>query len=217
MKTKNVFVNLFLWVFVIFTHAQGMAGSEKTGSENNDVFLRKAGGLISFTQAGVLVGNSDNTNSAPFAINTSLNYAINRNISAGVGVGVEFFRETHLPVTGNILYQFGNKRLVPFVMLQAGYQVALESKLTNGQLYYVDPISSYWDPYYSYRYPSKKLDARGGFMANPSVGIIYYTKYGFGWSLAAGYRYQQLNYMGEDDYEIHVEYNRFSLQIGFIF
>jgi hypothetical protein len=201
MKTKNVFVNLFLWVFVILTHAQGMAGNEKTG-------------LISFTQAGVLVGNSDNTNGAPFAINTSLNYAINRNLSAGVGVGAEFFRETHLPVTGNILYQFGKKRLVPFVMLQAGYQVPLESKLTSGQFYYVDPLSSYWAPI---RYPSRKLDAKGGFMANPSVGIIYYTKYGFGWSLAAGYRYQQLNYTGEDDYELHVEYNRLSLQIGFIF
>jgi hypothetical protein len=212
MNTKTVLINLFLWVFIIFTHAQGMAGSEKTGSENNDVFLRKSGKLISFTQGGVLIGNSDNTNSAPFAVNTSLNYAVHRNISAGVGVGVEFFLETHLPVTGNILYQFGNKRLVPFIMLQAGYQVALESKLTNDRHYYPTPIPEFYN-YYS----PGKLKAKGGFMANPSVGIIYYTKYGFGWSLAAGYRYQQLNYTGEDDYKMHVEYNRLSLQIGIIF
>jgi hypothetical protein len=213
MNTKNVFVNLLLWVFVILTHAQGVAGNEKTGDENNDVFLRKTGKLISFTQGGVLAGNSDNANSAPFAVNTSLNYAINRNISAGVGVGVEFFHETHLPVTGNILYQFGNRRLVPFVMLQAGYQVALESKLFSDRRYYYNKDSGY-----GYYYPqSAKMNAGGGFMANPSVGVIYYTKYGFGWSLAAGYRYQQLNYDGEDDYEMQVEYNRLSLQIGIIF
>jgi hypothetical protein len=210
MNTKSVLVNLFLWVFIVLTHAQGITGSEKTGNENNDVFLRKTGKLISFTQGGVLAGNSDNTNHAPFAVNTSLNYALNRNISAGVGVGVEFFHETHLPVTGNILYQFGKKRLVPFVMLQAGYQMPLESKLSEARNYYWDALSSAY-------YPPRKLDAKGGFMANPSVGVIYYTKYGFGWSLAAGYRYQQLNYTGEDDYEMQIEYNRLSLQIGFIF
>ncbi|MDR0749828.1 MAG: hypothetical protein LBF62_09690 [Tannerellaceae bacterium] len=210
MNTKNVLVNLFLWVFIILTHAQGMAGNGKAGDENNDVLLRKTGKLFCFTQGGVLAGNPDNVNNAPFVINTSLNYAFSRHISAGAGVGVEFFHETHLPVTGNVLYQFGNKRLVPFIMLQAGYQVALESKQTDSRLYYSDLFSS---AYYSPR----KLDARGGFMANPSIGIIYYTKYGFGWSLAAGYRYQQLNYKGEDDYKMQIEYNRLSLQIGFIF
>jgi hypothetical protein len=211
MNTKSVFVNLFFWVFIVLAHAQGITVGEKTGDENNDVFLRKTGKLISFTQGGVLIGNSDNTNGAPFAINSSLNYALNRNISAGVGVGVEFFRETHLPVTGNILYQFGNKRLVPFIMFQAGYQLPLESKLTDDRIYHVD-----YNPFYSYS-PPGKLNAKGGFMANPSVGIIYYTKYGFGWSLAAGYRYQQLHYTGEDDYKMQIEYNRLSLQIGLIF
>jgi hypothetical protein len=210
MNTKSVFVNLFLWGFIVLSHAQGMAGSEKTGGDDDGVFLRKAGKLISFTQVGVLIGNSDNLNHAPFVINSSLNYAINRNISAGVGAGVEFFHETHLPVTGNVLYQFGNKRLVPFIMLQAGYQVALESKLADDRLFYRNPFSSAL-------YSPNKLDAKGGFMANPSVGIIYYTTYGFGWSLAAGYRYQQLNYTGEDDYKMRVEYNRLSLQVGFIF
>ncbi|MDR3140990.1 MAG: hypothetical protein LBU37_04615 [Tannerellaceae bacterium] len=210
MNTKSILLNLSLWFFVILTHAQGMAGNEKTGDENNDVFLRKTGKLFSFTQGGVLAGNSDNVNNAPFAINTSLNYAVNRNISAGVGVGVEFFHETHLPVTANVLYQFGNKRLVPFVMLQAGYQAPLESKQFDGQRYYWDSLSGYY-------YSPRKLDARGGFMANPSAGVIYYTKSGFGWSFAAGYRYQLLNYAGEDDYKMQIEYNRLLLQIGFIF
>lgn len=178
--------------------------------------MKESGKLISFTQAGVLLGNSDNTNSAPFILNTSLNYAFTRHISAGAGVGVEFFRETHLPVTGNILYQFGNKRLVPFVMLQAGYQFALESKLTDDRSYYPYPVDEMWR-YASSYLPPNKLDAKGGFMANPSVGVIYYTKDGFGFSLAAGYRYQKLNYETEGDYKLHIEYNRLSLQVGIIF
>jgi hypothetical protein len=215
MNTKTFFVNLFLWVFSMLTYAQGTTGSEG----GNGVSVRKTGGLISFTQAGVLAGNSDNVNGAPFIINTSLNYALNRHISAGAGAGVEFFRETHLPVTGNILYQFGTKRLVPFVMLQAGYQVALESKLANDRYYYPDfsgnfLVSSQIHPYY---YPPDKLSARGGFMANPSAGIILYTRQGLGFSLAVGYRYQQLNYTAENDYKMHVAYYRLSLQAGIIF
>jgi hypothetical protein len=61
------------------------------------------------------------------------------------------------------------------------------------------------------------LDAKGGFMANPSVGVIIYTKPGLGISLAAGYRYQKLNYTGPDDYDLHIEYNRLSLTLGIIF
>ncbi|MDH6304951.1 hypothetical protein M2459_001688 [Parabacteroides sp. PF5-5] len=209
MKKQLIFIPMLLWMFTLATYAQGVS---ENGHEKSDVFLRKTGKLISFTQGGVLLGNSDNTNSAPFILNTSLNYAFTRNISAGVGVGVEFFRETHLPVTGNILYQFGDKRLVPFVMLQAGYQIALESKLTDDRRYYIP-----YDSYLSYYYPQYELDAKGGFMANPSVGIIYYTKQGVGLSLALGYRYQKLNYTGEDDYKMHIEYNRLSLQFGIIF
>jgi hypothetical protein len=162
------------------------------------------------------LGNPDNINSAPFIINTSLNYAFSQNLSAGVGAGVEFFNETHLPITGNILYQFGRKRITPFIMLQTGYEIALESKTTgNG---YAVPYSRWPEPGYgSYYYPPRELDAKGGFMAHPSVGVIFYTNYGFGISVGAGYRYMKFNYTGKDDYKFHIEYNRFSLQLGIIF
>lgn len=205
MNRHFTLINLFLWAFIIMTQAQGVVRDEKTGK------------LISFTQGGVLLGNSDNTNSAPFIINTSLNYAFTRNISAGVGAGVEFLRETHLPVTGNILYQFGNRSITPFVMLQAGYQIALESKLTDDRLYIIPHDIYLPGPGYSYYFPQRELDAKGGFMAHPSAGVIFYTNRGFGISVAAGYRYMKLNYTGEEDYKLHIEYNRLSLQLGIIF
>ena len=65
-------------------------------------------------------------------------------------------------------------------MLQAGYQVALESKLFSDRRYYYNKDSGY-----GYYYPqSAKMNAGGGFMANPSVGVIYYTKYAFASALA---------------------------------
>jgi hypothetical protein len=132
-----------------------------------------------------------------------------------VGVGVEFLKETCLPLTANLLYQFGDKKMItPFIRLQAGYQLPLESRTTIEGDYYVPSYSSvYWPEYY---YPAK-LDAKGGFMANPSVGVMIYTKPGLGISLAAGYRYQKLNYQGENDYDLHIEYNRLSLTLGIIF
>ena len=59
------------------------------------------GRLISITEGGVLAGNSDNVNSTPFSFHTSLNWALTGRLSAGLGAGVEFLKETHLPVTLN--------------------------------------------------------------------------------------------------------------------
>ncbi|MDR2683171.1 MAG: hypothetical protein LBB64_04790, partial [Dysgonamonadaceae bacterium] len=100
-----------------------------------------AGQWISYTEGGALCGNPDNENSAPFMFHSSLNYAFHRNLSAGVGAGVEFLKETYLPVTANLLYQIGDKKVItPFVRLQAGYQVALESNTfrsdIDGRYYY---------------------------------------------------------------------------------
>jgi hypothetical protein len=170
---------------------------------------------ISFTEIGVLTGNPDNEEATPFIFQSSLNYAFHKHLSAGLGIGFDFLTETHMPLTANLLYQLGGKRTVaPFIRLQGGYQVPLESKTFNTEVYpvYYD-VSSFY-PYYPTR---TKLDARGGFMANPSIGLVVYTKAGMGISLAAGYRYQQLNYKGDKDYELHVEYNRLSLTLGIIF
>ena len=178
----------------------------------------ETGKLISYTEGGVLKGNPNNENKAPFIFHSSLNYAFHKNLSGGVGIGAEFLRETYLPITANLLYQFGkNKAITPFFRLQTGYQVPLESNTYIDTPYYYDYYyylsSSYWPGYYA---PSK-LKAKGGFMVNPSAGVVIYTRSGLGISLAAGCRYQQLNYPGENDYVLHVEYSRLSLTLGIIF
>ena len=61
------------------------------------------------------------------------------------------------------------------------------------------------------------MDAKGGWLFNPSAGVIFYTKQKVGIALSAGYRHQTLHYAGEDDYSIQVEQNRLSLTLGIIF
>jgi hypothetical protein len=172
---------------------------------------------VSFTEIGTLVGNPDDEHSSPFLFHSSLNYAFHKRFSAGLGLGFDFLKETHMPVTANVMFRLATSRPVtPFLRLQAGYQVPLEDKTYRTDNYVYDPIY-YADSYYPYPVDYPKMDSRGGFMANPSVGVMIHSKAGFGISLAAGYRYQKLNYKGDKNYEVNVEYNRLSLSLGIIF
>ena len=99
--------------------------------------------FLSITEFGVLAGNANNEFVAPLSIGTSLNYFFHKNISAGVGVGVDILKETYLPVTMNVLYRFKQSRTSPFVMLQTGYQVPLDkSKMAYQDIVNYSPYSS---------------------------------------------------------------------------
>jgi len=201
MKKRFILTGILLCTIVLLSFSQQVPGKGK---------------LISYTEGGVLIGNSDNTKKAPFIFHSSLNYELYKNLSAGIGVGVEFLKETYLPVTANVLYQFRkNKNIFPFVRFRTGYQVALESTTTisNTNYYYYDSSSYYYYPYQSW----EKLKSRGGLLIDPSAGVIIYTQSGFGFSLSAGYRHQKLKFTGNNDYSLYTEYNRLLLTFGIIF
>jgi hypothetical protein len=186
--------------------------------EKTDVFTQKTGRLLSLTEGGILAGNSNNENKAPFIFHSSLNYVFLKQLSVGAGAGVEFFKETHLPVTANVLYQFGSKRIIPYLKLQAGYLFALENKMNrNGYYYYPYGFDYIVAPSYTY----ETLDSRGGLMIDPSLGIMIRSDSDWGITLSVGYRHQKLKYESHKDdgnyYARYVEYNRISFKIGFIF
>ena len=198
MKKSFVLTGIILCITVVPSFSQQAAGKGK---------------FINYTEGGMLIGNSENTKKSPFIFHTSLNYEFYKNLSAGVGVGVEFLNETYLPITANVLYQFKkNKAIFPFFRFRTGYQVALESATGTNHYYY----PYYW---YSSYVPQtwEKLKAKGGWLFDPSVGVILYTQAGLGFSLAAGYRHHILKYTGENDYVLYAEYNRFLLTFGITF
>jgi hypothetical protein len=165
------------------------------------------------TSMGVLVGNSGNSQKAPFSFMTSFNYRVVDKLYVGAGLGSEFLDESYMPAFGQIQYKFRNSKFTPFVNLQAGYMVPLEdgNRYSN---YYVYSSSS---SYYPGQQTNQKLNAEGGYMINPSIGFQSFTSDNFGWFFSFGYRHHQLNYSGENAYKLETNYSRLSLKIGFIF
>ena len=166
------------------------------------------------TSMGVLIGNSGNSQKAPFSFMTSFNYKVVDKLYLGAGLGTEFFNESYMPVFGQFRYKFRETRFTPIVNLQVGYQLPLEKESReNFNNYYVDYSSSYWPGYQT----NQRLKTEGGFLINPSIGFQQFTSDNFGWFFTVGYRHHQLNYSGDNGYKLETNFSRLSLKIGFIF
>ncbi|MBN1821664.1 MAG: hypothetical protein JXR31_00425 [Prolixibacteraceae bacterium] len=180
--------------------------------------LKNSGSSFSnHTQIGVMIGNSENSQNAPFLLHSTLNYKVDNKTTVGIGTGVEFLKETHLPLYTNIEYRFRDTWFSPYVFLKAGYCFPMEDSRTV----YYDVIPDY---YYSmssiwpgYWYTNNELKAKGGVLLNPGFGIVNMFSYNFGMSFSLGYRFTRLHYKGENDYQLDVDFNRLSLTIGILF
>ena len=176
--------------------------------------------IFNITELGFLIGNQDNTNKSPFIFHTSANYSFTPLLSAGVGTGVELYRETYVPVTANVMYKLNNRRTSPYVSLSGGYQIPVDgTRMTTTEVY--SPLMSdymYSSSYYPYPYyQNSELKAKGGFLLHPAMGFFYQLNEGLGMGVSVGYRFQVLNYTGDNDYRLDVTYNRLSVKLGFIF
>jgi hypothetical protein len=162
------------------------------------------------TSLGFLIGNSGNSQIAPFSFMTSFNYKVVDKLYVGAGLGAEFLDETYMPAFAQFRYKFRETSFTPIVNLQVGYQVPLEKESrTNFNNYNVD--------YTSYYQNNQKLQTEGGFLINPSIGFQQFTSDNIGWFFMVGYRYHQLNYSGDNGYKLETNISRLSLKIGFIF
>lgn len=164
-------------------------------------------------EIGVLAGNSENSQVAPLSFTGSVNYSINSNVSVGAGLGVEFLKESCLPAFFNLEYKVRDTYSTPYFFLKGGYQIPLEDSRT---VYYnIYPAwSSVWPgPDYSH----ENLDAKGGVLINPGIGYHRMFSSGFGMSVAFGYQFHRLQYKGENDYKLEIDYNRLTIKIGITF
>lgn len=164
------------------------------------------------TSMGVLVGNSGNSQKAPFSFMSSANFRIDKKWSAGAGLGAEFLDESYMPAFAKVQYKFRDSKFTPFFELQVGYQVPLED---GNRQHYTNYYSS--SSYYPLTQTNEKLKADGGYLINPSLGFQQFVSENFGWFFSFGYRHHQLNYSGENGYKLETNYSRLSLKIGFIF
>lgn len=166
------------------------------------------------TEMGVLVGNSDNSQTAPFSITGSVNYDLKKNFSAGLGFGVEFLKESYMPVFVNFEHRFWNSKSSPFLFLKMGYQVPIED--ANDVYYDVYPVWSSFAPWPG-EMSQSGYDAKGGMLINPGGGFQQMFSNKFGMTFAVGYQFHRLSYDGEKDYTLDINYNRVTVKIGIIF
>ncbi|MDR2534339.1 MAG: hypothetical protein LBC81_06165 [Tannerellaceae bacterium] len=209
MNKQTIITALMLFTVMFPSVAQ-------EGKGGLSYFVRQ-GRFVSLAEIGILRGNP-NDEIHP-TLHYGLNYSIINHLSVGLGVGVEHYQEAFIPVSANLTWRFGNRRVIPFVTLQAGYMVGLEDKRT--------PQYGYYDPYwYNYGYynsmPYTNPDperSEGGWMYNPQFGIIILATKDFGITVAAGYRHHSLRYVsdGKPYYSDTYFYNRLSFRVGVTF
>jgi len=200
-----------LWVF----EASQIDSISKTTTAFNQIRT----GYFNLTEAGILVGNSNNKYSSPFSLMNISGWQFENRISVGAGAGVEFFSEAYLPVVADFRYYLKRQGLNPFFGLQGGYSFALDKPdriyaYNVSSPYYFDPLgNSFMSPIGG----PLKLRAKGGFLLNPSVGICTPLGENLALTFSAGYRIMRQRYTREDNYLIDIDYNRLSLKIGLIF
>jgi len=179
----------------------------------NTVQNKSNSSLYVRTEIGLLIGNSDNSQSAPLSFTSAFNYNITQRFSAGIGVGLEFLKETYLPATISFEYKFRNSYSTPYLFLRGGYQIPLEE---SRSVYYNDyqPWSSFWP---GPDYYQENMDAKGGILINPGFGYQRMFSSNFGMSFSFGYQFHRLKYTGENDYGLDIDYNRLTIKLGIIF
>ena len=155
---------------------------------------------------GVLAGNNNNQNDAPFSLLGSANFFFTKRISVGVGAGYEAFEEAQLPVFGELKCHGKIKGLHTYVFCQSGYSFSLDDR-ENGNYYY---------------YVGDKSDTEGGWLINPGVGFVFGNRLSPRFSLNIGYRFQEIKHkwynQNRDDTEyLKEEFNRLSIHLGIIF
>ncbi len=145
----------------------------KAGKDNHTYFSngksRKNKGYFGFVKTGLLFRRyaSDYFDivTSP-GVQTVHGYRFNKKLSAGIGVGMEGFdRFKVLPIFAHLRYEPFDKRVRPYLSIDAGYGVALNS-------------SSSWNEY------------SGGLMLQSAIGLQFSNRSGGGIFLELGQKFQ---------------------------
>ncbi len=177
-------------------------------------------GYFNLTEIGILAGTFSNATRTPLSLMNINSWYFANGIATGLGVGVELSQESYLPVVADFRYYFRDRRPLPFISLQAGYSIPLGGSYAQ-TFYEIDdrrmsPVN--WPgPGPIPNYNNDPINARGGFLINPAVGIQAPLNDNLALTLSAGYRYMRHSYSRTDDYKIDIDYNRLSLKIGLLF
>jgi len=181
------------------------------------IHIPQKSGYFNLTEMGVLAGNSANYKKNPFTLMNISSWKFENGFSTGIGVGVEFFNETYLPVVADFRYFIRKAGAMPFVSLQGGYSIPLGGTYTQQHIYYDSPVMWVSSIYRPPVPTTTDFSARGGWLLNPAIGIQAPINENLALSFCAGYRMMRHRYGKNDTYKLDVDYNRLSLKVGLLF
>ncbi len=171
-----------------------------------DTLSAKNEGMFYEIRMGVLVGDNDNINKAPFSLLMSGTYVLKNGIALGAGFGYDTFDETQMPLFGELKYYTKIKGIKSFLFCQSGYSFSLED--SDDQNHYLNGDSD--------------IDSKGGWLINPGVGFVFGNSARTNFTLNIGYRFQKMEQKWHNKYTDESEYlkqeiNRLSIHLGIIF
>ncbi len=167
-------------------------------------------GYFNITDIGLMIGSTSNAHVAPFSFLTTNGYHFTEQLSAGLGIGVEFTSGTYMPIVLDTRYYIRNTSFSPFVSFYGGYTIPLD----DDGMYYYNSQPIYSSVYYG---NNSNYIAKGGWLLNPGFGVRKMFSEDFGIIFSVGYRFQRLHYTGDNDRRLFTDSNRLTLKIGITF
>lgn len=156
-------------------------------------------GFVNMTSMGFLAGSAHNSQVAPFSLLMVNGYRSSDGFFAGVGMGIEFFSTSYMPLFLDLRYDLFGTDVVPYLMAKGGHGLPLSSDRTEYET--------------SYEYS-------GGPLLGVGIGLKIRTRNHFAWDIELLYRYQETSYKelyewNNQENEYTDIYNRIEIRLGF--
>lgn len=165
-------------------------------------YINSLTGYQTGASIGFLVRSGSNNNlssKAPLTVHVLNTYGITPAISAGAGVGLEFFQVTHMPLYLDLRYYYNRRSYASYLFMQGGAMIPLGHKQKDFE---------------GWSYKGKT-----GYLLNPGVGFLFPLNEKSAFSISFSYRYHELRSIRktpQTDYNIIEKMNRFNIQVGFL-
>ena len=165
------------------------------------------GGYFIHFSASVLAGNNEGGNASSPVFHLSNGYLFENGLGIGFGSGVEKLDGSVIPLYADIRYFPSKRRISPYAWVKSGYGFTTSDPPVTYEFYY-----------------GSGGESKGGFLFNVGAGVALYSWQRNAVNIGIGYRYQKITISREDYWwggatlrETVTRFNRFEIQLGFIF
>ena len=197
---------IFITVCLAMTGLVSLQAQHEPVNEESRTFT----GYFNMTDLGMMIGSPNNQRPAPFSFMTVNGYHFTKQLSVGVGIGLEFPVGSYMPMVLDARYYLRDSNFTPFLFCYGGYMLPLDDSGTHGTVYYDSSL-----PWVGGEY--KPYEPNGGWLFNPGFGIRQLVGDNFGVVFSVGYRIQRLYYEAGDDRSLMVDSNRLMIKMGITF